>query len=138
VLPEQFEPLPVELWLCELGRLSDWCEHASGDESDDADERAVRRAFHLAALAPMGIRQVSTPTIGISELDALLASGDLDDACRAVIGAHASVDLVHLPHSDIWIASFSIAGDGPVRCEASNAVRALIRAWATFFTTAAG
>ncbi len=138
MLSEQFEPLPVELWLRELGRFSDWCEQAPDDGTGEADERAIRRAFHLAALAPAGIRRVSAPTIQLSELDALLESGALEQACRAVIEARAIIDVVHLPDSNVWIASFSMAGDGLIRCEAPSAIRAGIRAWATFYMTAAG
>lgn len=133
VLPEQFEPLSVELWLRELGRLSDWCEEASGN----VDQHAVMRAFHLAALAPEGLRRFAMSAIPLSELESLLDSGAVEDACRAVIGSHARVDVERLPQSNGWISSFDIAGDGRVRCEASSAVRAQIRAWATFFTTAA-
>ena len=78
------------------------------------------------------------PAIPLNELEFLLESGAVDEAGRAVIGTHGYVDLVQVPQSDIWIASFAIAGEDPVRCEASSAIRARICAWATFFTKAAG
>ncbi|RYE37784.1 MAG: hypothetical protein EOP21_13370, partial [Hyphomicrobiales bacterium] len=88
------------------------------------------RAFHLAALAPIGISQLSTPTIQLSQLDALLDSGAVEEACRAVIAAHAAVDLARSPQDEGWTASFSMAGERPVRGEGPSAVRAMVRAWA--------
>lgn len=136
-MPEQFEPLPVELWLREIGRLWDWCGHSIEDRFDDCDERAVRRAFHLAALAPAGISRISAPSVSLSELDALLDSGTVEEACRAVIAAQNTVNLVQSPQGDNWTASFGMAGERPVGGEGPSAVRAMVRAWAAFFMTAA-
>jgi len=134
VWPEKWEPLPVELWLRELRRLSDGC----AEESDDGDERALRQAFHLAALAPIGLRQLMNVTIQPEELDVLLDSSALDEACRAIIGGFSSPDVMKLPESEVWRASIAVAGGDPIQCDAPSAVKAQLRAWANFFTTAAG
>ena len=132
--PEKWEPLPVELWLHELRKLSDWC----AEESDDGDERAIRHAFHLAALAPIGLRQLTTVTIQPEELDVLLESSALDQACRAIVGGFANPSVSKLPASDAWRATIAVAGEDLIQCDAPSAVKAQIRAWANYFTTAAG
>ena len=130
---ERFRPLPVELWLRELDRLSVWCEH----EASQVDERAVRRAFHLGTLAPLGISGILAPTIALAELDALLDEGAIEQAARAAIGTDASIEVTSLPERGRWVAVFGLGDDAPVRCEAPTAVRAMIGAWATFLTKAA-
>ena len=129
---EQSRPLPVELWLHELERLANWCEKATAGE----DDRAVRRAFHLSLLAPLGILRLSTPAISLDDLDQMLDDGETQAAGIAVIGSNASIDVTQIPDSDQWIGSYGIGDEPPVYSEAPTPAAAMIRAWATFFSVA--
>lgn len=126
---ECFAPLLADLWLAELCTLVSWCEHAP----DNVDERAIRRAFHLAVLAPPPLQRLSSPRIALDELEEMLEAGAVETAAFAVMGRAASIDLFETHASSTWFASFGFANDAPAYCEAPTAVRALIGAWAAFY-----
>lgn len=128
---EEGRPLPLDMWLLELGKLCARCSY--GPRS--GEERVVRRAFHLARLSPLGVRRILLFTDSESDLEAVLEAGDVERAALMVVGGNAMVETDRRGEEGRHFATFVPYGEDPVRFEAESPALAMIGAWAHFLTT---
>ncbi len=123
----KLRPLPTELWLAEVTELLDACGTLLPDEED----QAVRRAFHLAELSPLILRQLLTPAVSFDEMERLLEKGETEQAATAVVGKSASVDHIGEGTSGTHAVTFTMGSDAPVRFSGPSSALAIIGGWAT-------
>ncbi len=128
---EEFKPLPIEVWLAELERLVAYC----AQESLEDDDRAVRRAYNLARISPLPVRRFLAPLASESELESSLEAKQIEAAAKIAIGFSAKIEVSDRPNSPRTLAILTVQGDQPIEFEASSPARAIIGAWASFFTT---
>lgn len=129
---DEFKPLPVELWLSELGNFLVFC--ADAETADD--DRAVRRAFHLAKIAPLAVRRMICPAFSESDLeDFLERQGSLEAALR-LVQSHAQIEVAIRRGDSGDVAAIRYDDEQPSEFAAPSPTRALLGAWAEFLTTA--
>lgn len=124
----KLRPLPTELWLGEVTELLASCEILS----PEAEDQAVRRAFHLAELSPFILRRLLTPAVGFDELEVLLDKGETEQAAAAVVGKNASVDHIGERSPGIHAVTFTMGSDAPVSFSGPSPALAIIGGWATY------
>lgn len=79
---ENDDPLPAGIWLAELRRLA--------NDTDIAEDRAVRRAFHLRRLSPPAIARLSEFTLSEEEMELMLEEGRAYEAASLIVDAHGT------------------------------------------------
>jgi len=125
-MPVEVEkPLPAGIWLSELRKLAESCANDNGE----AEDRAVRRAFHVLKLSPPAIARIWAADLSESEMETMLDQGHAREAACEIVGSHASVEMSGDAKRHVAVLQFD--GDAPVRAEAATPALAMISAWAT-------
>lgn len=130
---DSLAPLSSELWLKELSLLHERC----AGEDHSFDDRAIRKAFHLAELCPQPLRALLVPHISEDELEALLEEGLHQQAAEFATRQHAASvqhGVQHGSGSNRYRAAMQMDSDLRVEFEAASKVLAIIGAWAGFLT----
>ena len=126
------EPLPIGIWLSGLRKLAE----STANDNGDAEDRAVRQAFHFSKLSPLPISRIWKPLVSEDEMEALLEQGKVQQAASEVIGGDTAIELssVSAPRH---IAVVRYDNDPPVSAEAATPALAMLSAWAKFLTATA-
>lgn len=122
---EQYDPLPFDLWLSELGKLAE----ASAIYAAEHEDRAVRRAFYLFKLAPPSIRRLGDPDLDEAVIELMLERGEAAHAARLIAGDRASITTERQrgrQHSVRMTLSEELSARG----EGASPALALVSAWA--------
>ena len=127
------EPLPVGIWLSELRKLAESCANDNGD----AEDRAVRRAFHFLKLSPRPIAARWDFGITEDEIERMLDQGRAQDAASEIIGGDAAIELSSSIDGPSHVAVLTYDEKLPVTAQAATPALAMIGAWAKFFSAAA-
>ena len=122
-------PLSSELWLRELRRLHTRC----AQEAPSFDDRAIRKAFHLAELCPRPLRGLLVPHISEDELEALLEQRLHQMAAEIVTRQHVAL-AQHGSRSGRYGATMQMDPYRKVEFEGASKALAIIGAWAGFLT----
>jgi hypothetical protein len=119
-------PLPTGIWLSELRKLAESC----ANDNAEAEDRAVRRAFHVLKLSPPAIARIWSANLSENDLEIMLEQGQASKAACEIVGRHASIKISDaLGHRHV--AVLKPDGDDPVSAEAASPALAMISAWAT-------
>jgi len=121
---EDEKPLPAGIWLSELRKLAESCANDNGE----AEDRAVRRAFHVLKLSPPAIARIWAADLSEGDMEAMLEQGNAREAAGQIVGSHASVEMAADTKRHVAVLQFD--GDQPVRAEAATPALAIISAWA--------
>ena len=121
------KPLPTKLWLAQVTELLDSCEIMPASTQD----KAVRRAFHLAQLSPYILRELVVPALTLDELENMLDAGASERAAAAIVGENASVQYIRGPPG-LHAVRFTIGSDTPVHFAAASPALTIIGGWAKF------
>ena len=99
------EPLPIGIWLSGLRKLAE----STANDNGDAEDRAVRQAFHFSKLSPLPISRIWKPLVSEDEMEALLEQGKVQQAASEVIGGDTAIELssVSSPLSSRWTIASS-------------------------------
>ena len=122
-------PLSSGLWLRELRRLHARCAR----EASSFDDRAIRKAFHLAKLSPRPLRPLLVPLVSEDELEALLEKGLHQVAAEMVTRQHVNL-AQHAPRSGRYSATMQMDSYRKVEFEGASKALAIIGAWSGFLT----
>jgi hypothetical protein len=132
VTDEFEEPLPIGIWLSELRKLARSCANDNGD----AEDRAVRRAFHFLKLSPRPIAAAWNFRLSEDEIEQMLDHGRAQDAAREIVGSSTAVELSQSQTGPRHVAVLRFDGDAPVQAEGATPALAMISAWARLLTAA--
>ncbi len=121
--------LPSGLWLREVKRLHAHCAR----EAPSFDDRAIRKAFHLAKLCPRPLRPLLIPLVSEDELEALLEEGLHQAAAEMVTRQHVTLTQ-HASRSGRYGATMQMDPYRKFEFEGVSKALAIIGAWSGFLT----
>jgi hypothetical protein len=120
--------LAPELWLAQMKRLRQDCE----SEDRKYTEFALRRAFHLAELAPPPLSDFVTPGFQEDALEELIGRGSLQSAAQAIAGDQFKVTVSRLTGQSGHLAKVRDANGMTAAGRGASPALAILAAWACF------
>lgn len=91
----------------------------------------VRRAYHLAQIAPRPLHLLSNPSLSETEIETLLSEGQALEAAHMLLCRHAKA--VILKTAEHYTAEIQMAGDLITGTGATSPALALLQAWTSLF-----
>lgn len=123
---EQYDPLPFDLWLSELGKLSE----ASAISPADHEDRAVRRAFYLFKLGPPSVQALGDPDLDESAIELLLERGEAERAALLIAGDRLTIAWDGAPAAPRATVTVSYGETMSATAHGNSPALALVHAWA--------
>lgn len=116
--------LSAELWLSEMHQLLIFCRRAPSTLED----RAIRKAFHLAQLTPAPFRQLLDVRLAERELEVLLELQDSEYAASLIVGERVQVVRPTTIDTSRYVARLE-QGGAFVEADGASPALAMLAVW---------
>lgn len=126
-MPQNSEPLDPETWFNQIERVAKTLSEMDG-ESPDA---CIRRAFHIANLAPAPLRPFVKITLEEEVLERLLECGAYASAVVSLLHRDMGLTIARLPTSQEYRADVSLPHEeASGKGQHDSLEKAVLEAWA--------